>query len=84
MKWEYLTVLCHAGRGLFGGKFKEQALTDNLNELGQENWELVSMTTTNTELFGATRDIVLILKRPVPSGEIPQSVPSDVRRSEVL
>ena len=69
MKWEYRTVLSDARSSWFGwgSKFDGQALTDRLNELGEENWELVSMAAINSWNFGETKYTVLILKRPVPS-----------------
>jgi len=57
-----MTILCNASKGLLGGKFNVQELTDRLNELGRERWELVAMLDTNM-LEGRTRDIVAVLKR---------------------
>ena len=64
MKWEYMTVLASAS-GWLGGKVDTQAFTNRLNELGREGWELVSAFDTNM-YDGATRDVVLILKRQGP------------------
>lgn len=64
MKWEYTTVLADARKGFGGGKFDVQALTDHLNELGEQGWELVTSFGTNQDL-GSTRDVVLIMKRGV-------------------
>ena len=66
MKWEYMTVLANATGGFLGGKFSAQAMTDNLNRLGLEGWELVSAFDTNM-LHGQSRDVVLILKRAMES-----------------
>jgi len=46
-----------------GGKIDAQALTDRLNKLGGEGWELVSVFGTNM-LDGKTRDVFATLKRP--------------------
>ena len=62
MRWEYMTVLCDARSGWLGGKFDAQGLTNRLNELGREGWELVSAFDTNMNM-GETRDVVLVLKR---------------------
>jgi hypothetical protein len=70
MKWEYMTVLADASGGFLGGKFKAQPLTDRLNDLGTEGWELVSAFDTNM-LHGQSRDVVLIFKRPLPSEQRP-------------
>ena len=64
MKWEYMTVLASAS-GWLGGKIDAQAITNRLNELGREGWELVSAFDTNM-YEGLTRDVVLILKRQGP------------------
>jgi hypothetical protein len=49
-------------KGFFGGKVDFQALSDKLNELGEEGWEVVAMEDTNM-YEGASRSIVIILKR---------------------
>ena len=66
MKWEYMTLLWDAGKGLLGGKLDREGLEDQLNGLGEKGWELVSASGTSKE-GGSTRNIVLIFKRPVPS-----------------
>jgi hypothetical protein len=48
---------------ILGGKLDAQKLTDRLNQLGEEGWELVSVFDTNM-LEGKTRDVFAILKRP--------------------
>jgi len=62
MKWEYKTLKVSAG-GFMGGKFDENVLTEKMNELGRDQWELISGFDTNMG-HGATRDIVLLFKRP--------------------
>jgi hypothetical protein len=66
MKWEYMTLMVPAGGlGLgLGGKIDGQELTDRLNKLGGEGWELVSVFDTNM-LEGKTRDVIAVLKRPL-------------------
>lgn len=60
--WEYMTVVCQAEGWFLGGKFDVQGLTNRLNDLGRENWELVSVFDTNM-MEGRTRDIIAVLKR---------------------
>ena len=62
-RWEYMTVVLQA-HGFFtgGGQIDPQALTDRLNTLGEEGWELVSMFDTN-RASGETRVVVAVLKR---------------------
>lgn len=62
MQWEYFT-LKSAATGFVGGKIDDAALTARLNQLGGDGWELVAAFDTN-QSYGATRDVVLILKRP--------------------
>jgi hypothetical protein len=63
-RWEYMTVVLRAG-GFFagGGQIDPQALTDRLNVLGEDGWELVSVFDTN-RASGETRVVVAVLKRP--------------------
>ncbi len=61
MKWEYHVFKTRA-KGLMGGKIDEQDLSDKINQLGRDEWELVTGFDTNMG-HGATRDIVLIFKR---------------------
>jgi hypothetical protein len=64
MKWEYRTLLWDARKGLLGGKLDRGGLESQLNVWGEEGWELVSASATTRE-GGSTRDILLILKRPI-------------------
>ena len=64
MKWEYMTLMLPATGLMLGGKIDAQKLTDRLNHLGSERWELVSVFDTNM-LDGQTRDVVAVLKRAV-------------------
>jgi hypothetical protein len=60
-KYEY-KVLDVLAKGFFGGKVDFQELSDRLNELGEEGWEVTGMEDTNM-YEGASRSIVIILKR---------------------
>ena len=62
MKWEYKTVKTPATGGLLGGKFDEMLLEKNLNECGDQRWELVAAFATHLG-YGQSRDIVTIFKR---------------------
>ena len=64
MKWEYMTLMLPATGLILGGKIDGQKLTDRLNQLGGEDWELVSVFDTNM-IEGKTRDVVAVLKRSV-------------------
>ena len=63
MQWEYKTLKI-ATKGFMGGKLDETQFENYLNELGQQQWELVTAFDTNKEL-GETRDVVAIFKRPL-------------------
>lgn len=60
--WEYMTIMLGAG-GFFGGSISGDTLTEKLNALGADGWELVTAFDTNM-LHGRTRDVVAVLKRP--------------------
>ena len=62
MKWEYETVKV-AATGFMGGKLDEDTFTTHLNDLGNDEWELVSVFGTNLS-GGQTRDILAVFKRP--------------------
>jgi hypothetical protein len=64
MKWEYMTLMLPATGLILGGKIDGQGLTDRLNRLGSERWELVSVFDTNM-MEGKTRDVIAVLKRPL-------------------
>ena len=61
MKWEYKTVKFKTS-GLMGGKFDDNKLNNEMNQLGIQGWELVSSFSTS-QSFGESRDIVLIFKK---------------------
>ena len=63
-RWEYFTFKIEAGGWFLGGILNEGVLSERLNELGGEGWELVSVFDTNMH-EGASREIVAVLKRRV-------------------
>lgn len=65
-KWAYRTVSIEAEfKGVFAkSKIDFEMLNEELNRLGEQGWELVSVVDTNL-LKGETRDIVAFLKRPI-------------------
>ena len=60
-KFEYKTLFTKAS-GFNGGKVDENMFQYELNELGQEGWELVS-TVAPAQGFGDTRNLISIFKR---------------------
>lgn len=61
MRWEYRTLKI-ATTGFVGGKLDEDAFTAHMNDLGDQEWELVSAFDTN-QSYGATRDVIAVFKR---------------------
>ena len=67
MGWEYHTeVFDFKGEAFIsaGGLFNPERFGLDLNRLGWDNWELVSIFDTN-RANGGTRFIVAVLKRPL-------------------
>ena len=62
-EWEYKTIMIKATGWFSGGKVDVNVLNERLNTLGRDGWELASGFDTN-KLYGETRDVVLIFKRP--------------------
>lgn len=62
-QWEYKTVMIKATGWFSGGKVDSSEMDQRLNGLGVDGWELASGFDTN-KLYGETRDVVLIFKRP--------------------
>ncbi|MCP4217495.1 MAG: DUF4177 domain-containing protein [bacterium] len=60
MKWEYNTVEIESESY---GLIDEVQLNDEMNQLGQEDWELVSAVATNSTK-GQTSSVLLLFKRP--------------------
>lgn len=69
-KFEYKVLEVSATGGFLsgGGLVNFQALSDKLNELGQEGWEVISGTDINRH-YGDTRNVMIILKRPLNDSE---------------
>ncbi len=68
MKWEYMTISIEA-KGVWNKNFNEKMSLQRLNELGQEGWELISVTPVErTGVFtqkSATYAFAFIFKRPI-------------------
>ncbi len=63
VKWEYQTLTFEAtGFWSGGGKLETEALTSELNALGLQGWELVSIFDTSKHQ-GQTRQVYAVLKR---------------------
>jgi hypothetical protein len=61
MRWQYKTIKL-ATTGLMGGKLDAGELDRQLNELGRDGWELMTVFDTN-QGSGQSRDVVAVLKR---------------------
>ena len=62
--WEYMTLTMGVKSGFFSGpSIDGQALNYKLNELGAENWELVSNLDLNA-YEGKSLELVMVFKRP--------------------
>ena len=67
MGWEYKTrAFDFSGEAFFsqGGTFNSDKFNHELNRLGWDGWELVSVFDTN-RVQGATRFVIAVLKRPL-------------------
>lgn len=67
MGWEYHTETFDFTREAFisqGGLFNSDTFNFEVNRLGWENWELVSVFDTNMTQ-GGTRNVVAVFKRPL-------------------
>lgn len=60
-KFEY-KVVTYDPNGFLGGNVKIDQIEDQLNQLGNEGWELVSCTSSN-QSYGSTKSLVCIFKR---------------------
>ena len=65
MHWEYKTITLDT-HGILGGVVDQKELERLLNEAGKDGWEAISSFDTNKG-HGATRSIVVLMKRPVSS-----------------
>jgi len=61
-RWEYM-VLDSSVSNWFLPKLDAGALTNELNELGKQGWEVVGMSSMEGMPRGSTRDLILVLKR---------------------
>jgi hypothetical protein len=60
-QFEYKTIFTDA-KGFFGGKIDQGFMDRQLNQLGDQGWELVSTFASN-QSYGSTRWIVSVFKR---------------------
>ena len=60
--WEYRLIALDAKGWFVAGILDFQALTNHLNALGKDGWELVSVFDTTNQAH--TRQVVAALKRP--------------------
>ena len=61
--YEY-KLLNTAAKGLMGGKVDLQSMSVELNQLGQDGWELIEIISSNQD-FGSTRYIISVFKREI-------------------
>ena len=62
-KFEY-KVVTYDTKGFWGGTVEVRQIEEQLNQLGNDGWEMVSCTSTN-QSDGASKSIVCIFKRKV-------------------
>jgi hypothetical protein len=60
-KWEYRSLTMRTW-GWDGGKLDPESFDEELNELGNDGWELVSCFST-TRGYGKTREVIAVFKR---------------------
>jgi Domain of unknown function (DUF4177) len=63
-RWEYMILDVGVAGFWLGPNLDGNALTAKLNELGAEGWEALGLSDMATTQ-GRTKDLVIILKRPV-------------------
>jgi hypothetical protein len=64
-KWQYKTIKVFA-KGFLGGSIDNNALEEELNDLGREGWELVTMVDTDFS-GGGSREVIAAFKRSYDS-----------------
>lgn len=63
--WEYQTITFGVKNGVFSGpQLNTKDITEKLNALGSEGWELVSMTPIKESSGHSTALLLASLKRP--------------------
>ena len=62
-KFEYKTIKMKPKTSGFSQKLEDEKLVEEMNILGQDGWELVTLMDNKTG--GTTQAIVLIFKRPL-------------------
>ncbi len=60
-KFEYKVVTFDT-KGFWGGTVEARPVEEQLNQLGNDGWEMVSCTSTN-QSYGASKSIVCMFKR---------------------
>ena len=63
-QFEYKTLEVPVTGWYWGGKIDAQAMTDRLNELGKEGWQVSAMNETNM-WRGASRALIIILQKEI-------------------
>ena len=61
-RWEYKSIKMET-TGMMGGVVDTETLDSQLNALGAEGWNLISVFDTNMAVNGASREVVAVLKR---------------------
>lgn len=66
-QWEY-KIITHETKKVLKTQESLDAISDDVNRLGQEGWELVSVaplsTTQGLDLGGSTKAFTFVFKRP--------------------
>lgn len=69
-QWEY-KVVTHETKKLLKGDDTMNSMSDTLNDLGQDGWELVDVAPFNVtqrlDLGGSTKAYTFVLRRPTAS-----------------
>lgn len=60
-RFEYKTIFTDA-KGFLGGKIDQGSMDRQLNQMGDQGWELISTFASNSG-YGSTRWIVSVFKR---------------------
>jgi hypothetical protein len=63
MQWEYKIITLAATGFWLGGNLDAERFNDMMNDLGDDQWELVSVFDTSKG-SGTTRDVIAVFKRP--------------------